>query len=316
MVHNGQIGMNDEESMKPDLQRTAEGFLFSFSVSAAARWKKALSASGMAGAVIIGTTYYSLGGPLFYSSLMAFFLTGSFLSHYGADKKKLLTVEYEKGSERDILQVFANGFGGALFLILHRHFGDDPLMLSAFLGSMAAVTADTWATEIGATDKNAPRHILTGKPVPAGTSGAVSLKGIVASALGALLPGMCVLMTRALGGKVRCDFSIPGMIVSSWAGGIAGAFADSLLGALLQAQYYCEHCRVFTEKKVHWCGGEAARVSGLYWFGNDAVNFASSLAGAATSALIYYSVTGVMPENERKIAQISRPVRRGVSKSS
>lgn len=294
--------MNGEESMKPFLQRAAEGLLFSFSVSAAARWKKALSASGVLGAVIIGTTYYSLGGPIFYSSLMAFFLTGSALSHYGADKKRLLAVEYEKGSERDILQVFANSCGGALFLGLHRHLGDDPLMLSACLGSMAAVTADTWATEIGVTEKNDPRHILTGKPVPAGTSGAVSLKGSVASALGALLPGMCVLMARALGSKARRDFSIPGMIVSSWAGGVAGAFTDSLMGALLQAQYYCEHCRAFTEKKVHRCGREAALVSGLSWFGNDAVNFASSLAGAAVSTLIYSLVAGVISKHEGKTA--------------
>lgn len=302
--------------MKTDLQKAAEGLLFSFSVSAAARWKKALSASGVLGAVIIGTTYYSLGGPLFYSSLMAFFVTGSALSHYGADKKKLLPVEYEKGSERDILQVFANGCGGALFLVLHRLFGDDPLMLSAGLGSMAVVTADTWATEIGVTGKSDPRHILTGKSVPAGTSGAVSLKGSAAAALGALLPGICVLMTRAMGVKVCRDFSLPGMIVSSWAGGVAGAFADSFLGASVQARYYCEPCRAFTEKKVHRCGREAALVHGLSWFGNDAVNFTSSLAGAAVSTLIYYLTTVVRSNHEGKTAQISRPVRCGVPKSS
>lgn len=289
----------------------------SLSVGAVAKWQRALSSSGVLGAVIIGTTYYSLGGPLFYTSLLAFFVSGSALSQYEKDLKKALPVEYEKGSERDILQVFANGCGGALFLVLYRLFDDDPLILSACLGAMASVTADTWATEIGVTGKNAPRHILTGKTVPTGTSGAVSLKGSAAAALGAFLPGICTLMIKALGGRIcREPFSMMRLIVSSWAGGVAGAFADSFLGAAAQAQYYCEYCRAFTERKVHRCGRAATLSNGLPWFGNDAVNFTSSLAAAAVSAFIYSMTTGVISSHERKSSQISGPVGRGVSKTS
>lgn len=289
--------------MNNDLQKLSEGLLLSLSVSAAARLKRSLSAGGVVGATIIGTTYYSLGGPLFYTSLMAFFLTGSALSHYQADMKKALPVEFEKGGERDIMQVFANGCGGALFLILHRLLGDNAAMLSAFLGAMATVTADTWATEIGVTGKEAPVHILTGKTAQIGSSGAVSLKGTAAAALGALLPGICALAVKAAGATVCTKpFSLSGLVISSWAGGVAGAFADSLLGASVQAQYYCRHCRAFTEKKVHRCGREASLARGLEWFGNDAVNFTSSIAGAAVSALAYSIMTGGISSREGKTA--------------
>jgi uncharacterized membrane protein len=73
-------------------------------------------------------------------------------------------------------------------------------------------------------------------------------------------------------------------------GGVAGAFADSLIGATLQRMNRCTVCGRLVEQAVH-CGQPAERVRGLRWMNNDAVNFISSAAGglaAAAVALLLY----------------------------
>lgn len=45
------------------------------------------------------------------------------------------------------------------------------------LGALAAATADTWATEIGAFSPRNPRHILSFQEVTKGSSGGVTLLG-------------------------------------------------------------------------------------------------------------------------------------------
>ena len=90
------------------------------------------------------------------------------------------------------------------------------LPLMAFgLGTLAAATADTWATEVGTLAGGTPRSIRTLRPVPAGTSGGVSVVGTLASVLGALLlPALALAMHW------------PTAVV-------AGAVAGGLLAALL-----------------------------------------------------------------------------------
>ena len=38
--------------------------------------------------------------------------------------------------------------------------------------------------------------------------------------------------------------------------GLGGALFDSVLGATVQATYYCDACRKETERPVHSCGRE------------------------------------------------------------
>jgi hypothetical protein len=81
-------------------------------------------------------------------------------------------------------QVLANGGPAIIFALAHRLTGFDPLLVGA-AATIAATTADTWATELGRAIGGVPWSIRTRRRVPPGTSGAVSGAGTVATVAGA-----------------------------------------------------------------------------------------------------------------------------------
>ena len=62
--------------------------------------------------------------------------------------------------------------------------------------------------------------------------------------------------------------------------GLAGALADSLLGATLQAVYVRVEDGRETEKATTDDGAQLRLVRGVPWLHNDGVNFLASVAGA------------------------------------
>ncbi len=230
---------------------------------------------------MVGTITFGLGGWRWGLLLIAFFVLATLLSHYRRGQKQALAEKFAKGHRRDLGQVLANGGLGALLAILYFLRPND-LFFFAFLGSMAAVSADTWATELGVLSPSSPRLITTGKVVPVGTSGGVTLWGIMASIAGALTMGGVAWLLLA---PIRAT-SIFFLASSS---GLLGSLFDSLLGATLQGLYLCPRCRVETERVVHRCGYQTTHIRGWHWFNNDLVNFASSLLGAIVASLLHSS---------------------------
>lgn len=92
---------------------------------------------------------------------------------------------FKKSSQRDAWQVVANG-GGAGTVLLLLLFTRDHHLYIAYLGAVAAATADTLGTEIGTLSRTSPVLITTFRPAQTGRSGGVSLLGIVAGIMGAL----------------------------------------------------------------------------------------------------------------------------------
>lgn len=131
-------------------------------------WTGVIAATPVGGAVL---GFAGLGPALL---LVLFFVSSSGLS--------LLPGGGER-ARRDARQVLANGGVAALAAVLMRK---EPLAATAFLGALAAATADAWATEIGLRLGKSPRSPLTWRRQPPGRSGAVSLQGTAGAAVGAL----------------------------------------------------------------------------------------------------------------------------------
>ncbi len=258
------------------LPQLALGAALAVAIAAAAYRLGSLSASGAAGAVLVGTLTFGIGGWVPAILLSLFFVSSSGLSRVGHSRKTGAAATFSKGSRRDIGQVMANG-GLASALSIGYGLTREPFWLVGLAGALAAVNADTWATELGILSRVRPRLITTGASVDPGTSGGVSLQGTLAAAAGSAVIG-------ATAGLLTGDWF---MAAAAWAGGLAGSLFDSLLGATIQAMFWCPACLKETERHpLHACGAHTQPVRGWHWLGNDAVNFAASLFGAGAALLI------------------------------
>jgi uncharacterized protein (TIGR00297 family) len=248
-----------------------------------------LSRSGTAGAIAVGTVVFAFGGWVWGLLLVAFFASSSLLSAYRAADKRSVAQQFAKGGVRDVWQVLANGGVGAGLAVIYWLCAA-PWAWGAFAGTMAAVTGDTWATELGVLSKRRPWLITTWEPVEAGTSGGVSLLGTLAILVGSatigILAALLLMVYRALGGAQLAPPSPSHLIIPAVSGGMAGAFADSLLGATLQAAYLSSGRRVETEKRAEADGTPNQFLRGWPWVTNDVVNLVSALVGALVGGLV------------------------------
>jgi len=270
------------------------GFGLSLLIGYGGHRKGVLSGGGLLGAVITGTLIFGLGGWGWGMLLIAFFISASALSQFRRAEKAEVAGNFAKGGRRDLGQALANGGLGSLLALLYL-LQPHPLWIAAFVGGMATVNADTWATEVGILLGRRPRLITTGEPVPPGTSGGISLAGSLAAAGGAILIGALAAFFQWLQGRANAPLGHPPawpLLVAGLVGGVSGCFADSLLGATLQGIYYCPRCEKETESPIHHCGTSAQSLRGWRWLNNDVVNFVSSVAGAMVAATLAWLLSG------------------------
>jgi uncharacterized protein (TIGR00297 family) len=235
-----------------------------------------LNASGSVGTFILASFLFGVGGWAWAVPILVFFLSSSLLSKTGRVRKKTLESLYEKTSTRDAGQVFANGGIAGLLVIAHG-LRPDPAWFGLYLGAVAAVNADTWATELGVFSPSRPVLITRLRPVTHGVSGAVTPMGFAGAALGSLLIALSGLLVSPSFFTAGRSTEILAVVTAA---GFLAAIADSVIGATVQAQYACGSCGKTTEKRIH-CGMPTRLSSGWSWINNDVVNFACSIAGAA-----------------------------------
>jgi len=226
-------------------------------------WRtRALTASGAGAAWIVGTTVFCALRWRGAATVFAFFLPAALLS------------ARKKPERRNARQVFANGAVAAACALFARR---STRCAWGFAGALAAAAADTWATEIGTRSKTPARSILTGAVVQTGRSGGVTPLGTLAELAGAMV-------------VAAAAYPIVG---SAWwriaFAGFFGATVDSVLGASLQALYYCADCASLSERNPHTCGTRAAIMRGVPSIDNDAVNFLATCAGAFAAAALYFA---------------------------
>ena len=243
-------------------------------IAASARRADALSTSGAAAAVAVGTACVAAGWS-WGALLIAFFVVSTALSRLGRAEKAARTAGVvAKGGARDARQVLANGGFFTLAAVGSLVAPGALPWTAAGAGALAAATADTWGTEVGTLVRQPPRLVTTGRPVAPGTSGAVTTAGTLASVAGALF---------VAGLAAVAGWGAPAAL-GALAGGLAGAAADTVLGATLQARRHCPRCDAPTERLRHACGEPTRLAGGLPWFDNDGVNLASGLLGLAAGA--------------------------------
>ncbi len=242
-----------------------------------AAWRaRALAPSGALAAAGVGGLLFGFGGWGGAALLMAFFISSSALSRLFSARKADLAEKFEKGSQRDWAQVLANGGVAAFLAALLPLFPDAAWPWLGLAGALAAANGDTWATELGTLSRATPRLITTGRAVPRGTSGGITLPGTVASLAGAGLVGL-------LAGLFSPSLSFAVTLLAISLGGLGGSLADSLLGATVQGIYRHPTNDRETEKRP---GPDAQPIRGWAAINNDVVNFLATLAGALLAILL------------------------------
>ena len=182
---------------------------------------KSLSKSGVLSAYVMGNIIFGAGGFMWIVPILTFFILSSALSKIPKTKNTL-----QKGSQRDIIQVLANGGAATIISVINFYSPNDQLFI-LYLAAIAAATADTWASEIGLLNPWNPIHITKLKSVIKGTSGGISLLGTLGSVLGATVIGVT-------GVQLGLQASHLGIIIIS---GTAGCLVDSLIGGSIQATF-------------------------------------------------------------------------------
>jgi uncharacterized protein (TIGR00297 family) len=235
-----------------------------------------LTKKGSYAVFILAIIIFSLGAWKWTLPIFLFFILSSLLSKFRRLKNADIETYFEKSSRRDHYQVIANG-GFAGILVIINYFAPSEFLYIIYVSSVAAVCADTWGTEIGTLFKSKTFNILNLKIVEPGTSGGISIPGIIGSLAGALLIGISSLFWIKLN---KFNYII---LISS--AGFFGSIIDSILGASVQAQFKCKTCGKITERKIH-CSNSTSHYKGFKWVNNDAVNLCAGISGGIVSIVL------------------------------
>ena len=184
-----------------------------------------LNVGGVLSALILGAALLYLGWvsgeDLVFILVMVYFLILSTLvTRTGQEKKEHMGV-YERG--RGWKNVFANGVVpvvvASLFLLGVYEGHANPVLIVAYVASIAAITADKFASEIGILNGQ-PTMLLTMRPAKKGESGGITSLGTGASLLGAFLISTCM---------VALGFPILYVAIAT-VSGFLGSMVDSVFG--------------------------------------------------------------------------------------
>lgn len=185
---------------------------------------RALDAPGAAAAFLVGLAV-ALAGDLGWLVLLSLFsVVGALVTWAGKRRKQQRRAAEARDGERGVRNVLANGTA-ALLAALSVFFVDASAAALAFATAVAAVTADTMASELGALSRGARRIVPPFEARPPGENGCVSWLGQASAAVGAGL--IAVAAVPLLGIPLRLAW-VPA--VAGW----LGCQFDSLLGATLE----------------------------------------------------------------------------------
>mmetsp|Transcript_13917 Transcript_13917/g.20894 ORF Transcript_13917/g.20894 Transcript_13917/m.20894 type:complete len:302 (+) Transcript_13917:57-962(+) len=267
--------------------------------------KKSLSKSGALAAVVVAVLTWS-AAPRFGLVLIAFYLSGSFVTKIGAKHKIKLDANATECGERNAWQVLSCSFPATLLALIYRiSCGDDTLctnnhcsnLQTAFVAFFACCAGDTFASELGILAKSVPFLVTAPwRCVPPGTNGGITIAGTLASILGGTFIGLVYglfgfTLTRDSDCRVFptiCALSVLGSLA-----GFVGSLLDSIIGATCQQTLYDQNKNCIAAEDYggnytqNGVGNPHEIVSGRPWLSNHAVNLVSSVATAALGPRLF-----------------------------
>lgn len=214
---------------------------------------KSLTPLGIAASIATGLVHTLHPWLVMFVLLAGFYLPSSRFTKLKAEIKAKLTVSAGKdgktegeGGEgaRTHVQVLANSMVASVLILAHWYTlstssgegscWSDNVLVMGVVAQYAAVTADTWSSELGILSQQQPILITTLKPCPKGTNGGVSPLGLgVALAAGAYIGTLAMVFTPLCPDHWTLA-SRAGFIVLMSGLGLFGSLLDSLLGAVFQ----------------------------------------------------------------------------------
>ncbi len=189
-----------------------------------------LTYSGWAHSAALGTILLACIGWKGWFAVAIYFLMGSLVTRLGIKKKKQEGLSESRGGKRGPENVWGSaGTGASLALLLGCGIGSDYLILVGFASSFCAKLADTFGSEIGKRWGKETFLITSFEKVPAGTEGAISIEGSIASLVGSIL--MAIVMLR-LDIIVTLETAVLISVV-----GLMATLCESIFGATIQNKY-------------------------------------------------------------------------------
>ena len=186
-----------------------------------------LTPSGWVHAGALGTILWGCLGWQGWFAVVLYLAAGSVVTKIGWRDKQERGLAEARGGRRGPANVWGSAAtGAALALLIGTGLEPRPLLLAGFCASFAAKLADTFGSEIGKRWGGQPLLITTLRPVPAGTEGAISLEGTLASAAGSVVMTLVLFSLQLLP-----SLSIGAAVMLI---GLIATLAESFLGALAQ----------------------------------------------------------------------------------
>jgi uncharacterized protein (TIGR00297 family) len=214
--------------------------------------------------------YWLPGG---YVLMVVYFILGSAVTRVGMAQKEALGIAEKRDGARGPENVWGSAFVAAVcalgFWIIKVletnealktnhvspwYFQAMPLLLLAFVASMATKLSDTCASEIGKAYGQRTFLITTLQPVPRGTEGAVSLEGTLAGIVASVV---IALVGWAVG---MIPHQNPVGILLCVIAAFVATNLESVIGATIQTKYT--------------------------WLTNELVNVINTLIGAVVAAVL------------------------------
>ncbi|MBI2079922.1 DUF92 domain-containing protein [Candidatus Micrarchaeota archaeon] len=173
-----------------------------------------LDKKGVTIAILMGLIILIFSNIRYLVAMLVFLFLAVIATKYRHEKKKSMGI-YEH--ERGWINVLSNGVVPTFLAILSPQIGGIP-----YLCSIAAITADKFGSELGVLGGE-PVSLENFKKVKQGTSGAISITGLILSIAGALFIGVTAILI----------FNItPTKALIIATAGFVGSLVDSLFGVL------------------------------------------------------------------------------------